>query len=318
MTDEFIREIDTHLNEILPDDPEQIRETIESDQKADMIQILQHAADTLGKSPTVAEFDRLDLDVSSDAIRYAFGTWNEAKQEAGLETFQRGTDISIREDYFEETDTEEKAYWLGTLFAHSTISHNDQDDYLALQMVRVVSKEHFVRGFADAIGSEYAINTYSNPDRPRDQATVQLQISNSTFIDHLIATGYPDASSDAGSFPALHDEYKPAFIRGYLESAGYFQAQGWRITVDTLAQAEWLHEAFQSFGAKRPTISENTDKKPKVNVSNVFDIKAVFESCWPKLLETSPSWEPYPTKILDHLETEYPYPENVAYLTGES
>ncbi|ELZ48314.1 hypothetical protein C465_09455 [Halorubrum distributum JCM 9100] len=317
MADEFIDDIDAHLNDILPEDPEQIRETVAQEEKAEMIQLLQHAADTLGKSPTVTEFDALNLDVSSDAIRYAFGTWNDAKDEAGLETFQRGTSTPIRENYFKTIDTTEKAYWLGSLFAHSTVSHNNQADYFALQVVRVVSKEHFVRGFADAIDSEYSINTYSNPDRPQDQQQVQLQISNPTFIDHLTATGYPDASSDPSDFPELDDEYRPAFIRGYLESAGYFQTQGWRITVDTPDRADWLRDAFESFGAKRPTISETTDKKPKVNVSNVFDIKSVFETCWPDQLDTTPSWNPYPAKILDYLETEYPYPENVAYLRGE-
>lgn len=316
MSDDFIEEIEEHLDEILPEDPETVQETTTKEQKTELIRLLQHAADTLGESPTITEFDKLDLEVSSDTIRHAFGTWNAAKEEAGLRTFQRGTSIPICENYFETINSSEKAYWLGTVFAHSTLNENTQSGNLALQLVRVTSKEHFVRGFADAIDSEYSINTYSNPDRPQDQDTLQLQISNPTFINHLTATGYPDASSGPGDFPSLQERYRPAFIRGYLESSGYFGSQGWRITVDTPERASWLYDAFQSFGAKRPSISDDTNKL-KINVSNVFDIKSVFETCWPNQLETTPSWRPYPTEILDHLNTEYPYPENVSYLSGE-
>ncbi len=53
-----------------------------------------------------------------------------------------------------------------------------------------------------------------------------------------------------------------------------------------------------------------------VRVSNVFDIKSVFETCWPDGVSTEPSYTPYPRKILDYLNSEYPYPENVDYLDG--
>ncbi|WP_426963653.1 homing endonuclease associated repeat-containing protein [Haloparvum alkalitolerans] len=316
MSEEIIEEIDAHLNEILPEDPEEIRRTVDEERREEMVRILQHAADELGKSPTVAEFDALDLATSSDAIRYVFGTWNDAKEAAGLETFQRGTSTPIDQDYFEAIDTAEKAYWLGTLFAYSTVSEIGRSKSLGLQVARVASKEHFVRGFADTVESGYAINTYSNSDRPREQEKVHLQISNPTFIEHLLAAGYPADSSDPGDFPSLSDAYRPAFVRGYLESAGYFRSQGWRITVENPERATWLKNSFEEFGAKRPTVSEGGNGKRKVNVSNVFDIKSVFEACWPDQLETTPSWEPYPTKVLAHLEAEYPYPENVAYLSG--
>lgn len=317
MADDPIEDIDAHLDYLLPDDPEKLRDGVAQEERDELIQLLRRAADTLGKSPTVTEFDALDLDVSSDVVRYAFGTWNDAKTEAGLETFERGTSVQIREDYFETIDTAEKAYWLGTLYATSTVNHNDQAGYHALQVVRVASKDHFVHGFADAVDSEYSINTYSNPDRPRERQQVQLQVSNPTFIDHLLATGYPEANSDPADFPALREEYRPAFIRGYLESAGYFRSQGWRISVETPERAEWLRDAFESFGAKRPTVSVPGDTKPKVNVANVFDIKSVFDACWPDQIETTPSWEPYPTKVRRYLDDEHPYPENVPYLSGE-
>lgn len=317
MSNEYIDAIDAHLHELLPKDPTAIQPTLAQEQKTDMIQLLQYAAQTLGKSPTAAEFDALDLTVSADAIRNAFGTWNAAKTEADLETFHPGPSTPIRKDYFETIDSTEKAYWLGTLFAHSSLNYTGNSTNRSLQIARVTSKSHFVRGFAAAVESAYAINTYSHPDPSKPQDTVQLQISNPTFITHLTATGYPDAGSDPNIFPTLEDTYQPAFTRGYLESAGGFSSNGWRVTVATRDRAEWLHTAFQSFGAKRPTISKNTETKPKVNVSNVFDITSVFETCWPDQLNTTPSWTPYPEKILTHLKTNHPYPDTIPCLSNQ-
>lgn len=102
-------------------------------------------------------------------------------------------------------------------------------------------------------------------------------------------------------------------VERILESSGYFSNSGWGVTTDNPEQAETLRAWFEEFGAKRPTLS---DADPTVvRVANVFDIKAIFETCWPDGVATEPSFEPYPEKIITHLQSEYPYPENVEYLS---
>lgn len=299
----------------LPDDPNTVDYDDQEKRKKEMIKLLQHAADELGKSPTIREFKALDLEPSVHSIKRAFGTWNDAKREAGLETQQRGTLVDINEDYFKRIDSMEKAYWLGTLFATSSLNPTTTGGNYNLILCRAKKYEYFVREFAEAVNSQYSINIQSKRTRPNQDDTVSMRISNPTFIDNLLSAGYPEPDESHKPFPSLSEEYWPAFVRGYLESAGYFSGVGWYITVDSLSRADTFQSLFERFGAKRPTSSEKDNGKAKVRVSNVFDIRSMFETCWPDLLETDPSWTPYPQKILDYLNDEYPYPESVHYLS---
>jgi hypothetical protein len=283
--------------------------------RENMIRLLQYAADELGKSPTMEEFGSLDVDVSADTIKYTFNTWNEAKEAAGLEVCKRGrgTVRSINETYFESIDSPKKAYWLGALLATSSIQPQNNAEGCALSIGRVEDKAYFVTEFADEVDSEYSISW--RPQNKSNKQQVQIQITNPNFVKHLIHAGYPEPDDEPGQFPVISDEYRAPFLRGFLESNGYFSTIGWQITVANLQRGEMLQEWFKRYGAKRPTISALDDESVVVRVANPFDIKAIFESLWPDILQTEPSWKPYPKKILQHLESEYPYPENLHYLS---
>jgi hypothetical protein len=51
------------------------------------IEALREAAERLGESPTKKQYEQLDLTPSSTTIRRIMGGWNEAKEAAGLETY---------------------------------------------------------------------------------------------------------------------------------------------------------------------------------------------------------------------------------------
>lgn len=280
--------------------------------REDMIQILQFAADELGKSPTVEEFNSLGLQVSADEVRYIFGTWNEAKEAAGLETWQRGKVRNINETYFEVIDSLEKSYWLGALLATSSVRRQPNESDYVLVLGRVEDKAYFVTEFADVVGSDYSLQWHKQNKSNKQQ--IQLQISNQLFIEHLFNKGYPRPGDEKSGFPAVDAEYRTAFLRGLLESSGYFTTNGWNIVVANHQRSETLQNWFEQYGAKRPTVSQEASGKIVVRVTNAFDISAIFESLWPDILETDPSWRPYPEKILRYLESNHPYPENLSYL----
>jgi hypothetical protein len=314
MPDDHSRSVDEMLSEVLPDNPEEVSEGAPVEQKQKMLTLLKSAKEELGRSPSLRQFNSLDFEVSGYAIENAFGTWNNAKREAGLEVYAMGegryATTGINEKYFRELDTSEKAYWLGTVIGNSSIQR--QNGGASLHLSRTVSEEHFVRGFAKAIESEYAINRIQ-PSSTQEQERVTSLISNPKFIENLCSAGYSESDESEAELPTLESDLRGPFVRGYLESSGYFSGGGWRVIVDDDESAERLQNWFESFGAQRPTIGSNSGD-PAVNVANIFDIKSIFEECWPNGVSTEPSFTPYPERILEHLESEYPYPENVSYL----
>lgn len=288
------------------------------EQKEQYIRHLREAAASLGSSPTKAEFDALDVGVSSGKIAAAFGTWNAAKEAAGLEIRKPGPAaghgrVAIDETYFEAVETAEKAYWLGTLFARSSIARPKKGG-VSLGIVRTEEDRFFVEGFADAIGSEYAISRSESWNN--DQPKYQLRISNRTFVDNLFEAGYSGPDAPPADLPTLESDKRGAFVRGYLESSGAFASHGFEIRLHTRQQAETLKEWCTDFGVQRCTVSDARSGKRKalVRISNPFDIVRVFDACWPDVLETTPSFTPYPERVLAHLQREHPYPENVPYL----
>lgn len=314
MTDDESADIDSILAAELPErefDPD----ASEIDPKRiQMIQILQDVAEELEKSPSVRDFDALDTKLSSTAIKRTFGGWDAAKEAAGLELNSRGrtayTKINTR--YFETLDTPAKAYWLGTLVARSSLQKQPETNNYTLQLGRIEEKAYFITEFAGAIDSEYAIRWYNSSKSDKKQ--LQMLISNQEFIRVLLDAGYPDPNGEAPEFPDVPAEYRTAFLRGFLESSGYFQVNGWQIRVDTMERGETLHDWIAALGAKRPTVSQRGNKSIYVQVTNPFDVKAVFESLYPELLDTEPSWTPYPKQIIDFLAEKHPYPENLDYL----
>ncbi len=69
---------------------------------ADCIAALREAANRLGKSPTKAEYEKMDVTPASTTITRKFGGWNAAKEAAGLKTFEQdengGRDIQPKPD----------------------------------------------------------------------------------------------------------------------------------------------------------------------------------------------------------------------------
>lgn len=76
--------------------------------EAECLAALREAADRLGESPTKAEYEELGLTPASTTIRRVVGGWNEAKEAAGLQTFEQGenggTDIRSKPDEIELPD----------------------------------------------------------------------------------------------------------------------------------------------------------------------------------------------------------------------
>jgi len=73
--------------------------------EADCIEALREAAQILGKSPTKAEYEDLDITPSASTILRHCDGWNDAKEQAGLETnFSRGKRVQGKPDDVELPD----------------------------------------------------------------------------------------------------------------------------------------------------------------------------------------------------------------------
>jgi hypothetical protein len=283
-----------------------------TDRQEECIEALNEAADKVGDSPTVREYGQLDITPSQTTIKEAFGTWNTAKQAAGLEirSIEGQTTVSINEKYFETIDSETKAYWLGCLFCHSArAGENNKGRFL--QLGRSVEKRHYVESFADAVDSDYAINQYETADS--DQVTTN--ISNKTFIDTLEQYGLDRSARNVEEYPDIPDAYEPAFMRAVLENLGNVDSKsgGWSIRERSMKRAERVQSWADSLGVKRSNISQKNNGIVMVYISNEFDAATVFEAAWPDGLSTTPTHTETAKMYATRIAEGHHYPENLSF-----
>lgn len=122
----------------------------------------------------------------------------------------------LNENYFENIDSNEKAYWLGMLYADGNISAYNNEIALSLK-----DKEH-VEKFKEAIGAinHQIIHTVDN--RWKSECHMyKICVKCGKLKQDLIKMGcVPKKSQQIISIPHIKEEYVSHFIRGYFDGDG--------------------------------------------------------------------------------------------------
>jgi len=304
--------VTTSLNGLLAIHPTQMSSDTYTERQQDCIEALKKATEQIGESPTVQEYVELGLRPSQNTIKKAFGTWNAAKEAAGLSlrSIEGHTRVNINETYFKTIDSDEKAYWLGCLFCNSSINESEQAGR-AMQLGRTADKRHYVEGFAEAVDSEYAINEFETSDSTQ----VSMGISNQEFLNVLADHGLTDSAKQVEEYPEIPEKHEHAFIRAILENRGNVAGEtgGWIIRGGHESQLEYVQEWVESAGVKRSTLSEKTNGTPILYISNTFDAATVFEAAWPDRLDTTPTHRETAQKYAERIAEEHQFPENLSF-----
>ena len=126
---------------------------------------------------------------------------------------------NFNEHYFDFIDSEDKAYFLGLLYADGWNCYN-------------VKKRVYSVGIELQIGDKNILNTFkkkiefSSPltiiksKNPKNQDKVKLLLSSKKLSEKLISTGLIPRKSLTVRFPEIQKELRNHFIRGYFDGDG--------------------------------------------------------------------------------------------------
>lgn len=145
-----------------------------------------------------------------------YGTISIVLKKAGFKVNASGK-IDLNSDIFEKIDTEEKAYWLGFLYADGSI-HKYKGHYRFELGLKESDIEH-IQKFKDFIGSKHEIKYRKNTKSYR------IVFGDDKFCSDLIKLGCTERKSLTLKFPTeehVPDKYLKHFIRGYVEGDGSF------------------------------------------------------------------------------------------------
>lgn len=127
--------------------------------------------------------------------------------------FKNNIVYRFNEDCFEDINSEEKAYWLGFLWADGNITK--QAIYLELQ-----------RGDEDHLLKlrKFLGNHYQKIDQTRGNC-IRLRVHSKKLIEDLKKLGF-GLKNDRINIPEIEDSLIKHFIRGYFDGDGHIRVRG--------------------------------------------------------------------------------------------
>lgn len=122
----------------------------------------------------------------------------------------------VDENIFKKIDTEEKAYWLGFLYADGCVNRTSNRIELSL---KEEDYEHIVK-FKNFLKSEHKIGKKSKTIKDKTYINYRLGITNKNLKNDLIKHGCVPNKTKILQFPKLNKKLVKHFIRGYLDGDG--------------------------------------------------------------------------------------------------
>jgi len=187
--------------------------------------------------------------------------------------------IYMNSTIFEKIDTEEKAYWLGFLYADGTVYKTGKNYYrfeLGLAEKDLIHIEKFKKFVSSKHDIKYRFKTKS----------FRIAFNDPQFTKNLIDLGCVPNKSLILTFPTEEQvplELQKHFIRGYFDGDGYLSKPPKGLTISLLGTNEFLNSIL-------PYLFNNLDinkkclKKDKRHLSNTyyFDLTGDNARCFLK------------------------------------
>lgn len=111
-------------------------------------------------------------------------------------------------NYFDNIDTEEKAYWLGFIVADGNVYHNT----ISIQLC-VIDEKHLIK-FANSVGLSY------NRDFDKKKNAVRVRLNSKYMASKLSELGVVPAKSDKIIVPNISKNLLRHFFRGFIDGDG--------------------------------------------------------------------------------------------------
>ncbi len=175
--------------------------------------------------------------------------------------------LKVDEEFFSTVDTPCKAYWLGYLAA---------DGCLRPGKVTLSSKdEEVVARFAADISSEHKVARHHIYDHrtQRTYTRYDIQVSNTKFVNNLVASGLPMNKTDCFSMPDMPPILLPYFLAGLFDGDGSIgrapNGRLWANLISTKEVLDYIQELIR-IKAGFPSVKIHRVTRNKENVWKLY------------------------------------------------
>ena len=150
-------------------------------------------------------------------------TYRKYLREVGINPIGRIFTYQCDRSFFHKIDTEEKAYWLGFLYADGNVFINEGWSYIMSLTLSKVDTEHVLK-FKNALKCDiphYFKETPNPANQKEHMPMVRLDISSKELCNDLISQGCTPQKSLTKQFPKkVPHNLLRHFFRGYIDGNG--------------------------------------------------------------------------------------------------
>ena len=172
--------------------------------------------------------------------------------------------FTVDYSYFNIIDSEEKAYWLGFLFADGCVRETKTGSQVVLKL-SIKDENHLIK-FKNDLNSEHKIFYYRNKTKTKNGTdsfsdNCVIRINSCEMVRDLIEQGCSPRKTFTIDKPNIDEKYYKDFIRGYYDGDGnFFYSEDTKLSVITNIEGE---EFIQKYGFKCPlgVKGRNSDNK---------------------------------------------------------
>lgn len=158
----------------------------------------------------------------------------------GCEKLKASRKHSLTENYFHDIDTEEKAYWLGFLYADGNVYFNKQknggEKGATVELTLKENDKYHLQNFLYCIGSDIKIQHKDVKLNGKVFGAERASIGSVEMAKDLIIHGCVPAKSLIIKPPSLKKDLISHFIRGYFDGDGcvafYPNSNSYSYTID--------------------------------------------------------------------------------------
>lgn len=187
---------------------------------------------------------------------------------------------NVDHDYFEVIDTEEKAYWLGFLFADGYIRERKSGNSLEMKL-SVKDKEHLLL-FKNSINSNHKLVESVNKVNYKGGVSLSkmccLAIYSSKLVESIKKQGVHSRKTFTIKKPNINPELMNHFIRGYFDGDGSFSFNPDKHIIKTqIVSASDQFKKFIINELSKNDIKINLYSEIKLQIQNKIDNKKFYD-----------------------------------------
>lgn len=195
------------------------------------------------------------ISVLMDLDRRTVGKW---LKEAGF-IYSKCNKAKVNSNIFSSIDTQEKAYWLGFIYADGYVSKESNFE-LSLSIKDLDHLEEFKK-FLEYEGKIY-IDT--------KVARCRLQFQDVQIVKDLKSIGCVNNKSLVLKFPQIQKSLENHFIRGYFDGDGYVSDPKRSIQISVVGTQEFLSSIHDVIGLKKDSIKHRNPRHSEEVFTNML------------------------------------------------